>query len=37
MLQLSNVVPFMTAMTAGPSIRQFVKVLSSMNVLPAFM
>src|SRR3989344_7338245 len=35
-VQLSKTVPFITAMTAGPSIRQSVKVLPSIAVCPAF-
>ncbi|MNC60010.1 hypothetical protein D3C75_1098590 [compost metagenome] len=36
MLQVSKVVPSITAITAGPSIRHSVKVLPSITVWPAF-
>jgi hypothetical protein len=36
MLQPSNVVPFITAMTAGPSMTQSVKVLPVIAISPAF-
>ena len=36
MLQLSKVVPFITAITAGPSMTQSVKVLPAITISPAF-